>query len=464
MKTLALPMLGAAVLLVAAVAAGVVWGGSQQAAGAGNSVVTTLAIDMDPKDGTGSFVNDDHTVGTIDPCIEVAAGGTVEFDVVVDAIPAGVGESDLAGYQFFMGFDSTNLTFTGQLKVPGGSNPTPDGIHMIMRASGSCSGVLGCHDTGEGVPEPPDSGSPPSPGVHDVLVADGSGSWVGNAANDPYGKAGGVLGRYTITVSGTAPAGIYGIGLNSSFTYESNLSDSSAGKIWDLPGNGADDDSDGAVDEDLMLDATAGHGLIAVDVSCSEGPPAPTGTPAPTASPTPSVSPPPTPGPQQTNLMLGWNNVCYLGATRPIEEALADIGEGVLAVYRLRAGQGYDRWLPGRPDASTIVTLDSYEPLFILMANSAPWTQQGQASPPMAVSLSEGWNNVCYTGETKDAVSATTAIEGKFAVLYALGPDQSWQRFVPTRPDVSNLSQLVRLGPVLILVTQPGGTQWMFDP
>lgn len=262
--------------LAVAVVAVLLTGGALRAASPAQAqgVITTLATDMDPKDGGVSYTNDDHTVGAIDPCIEVSAGDTVEFDVVLDAIPPG---RDLKGYQYFMGFDDTNLTFTAQTN-PSTDCPPADGIEMICRAATSCTGFLGCVYTGEGVPEPPDSGSPASPGVHDVFIVDSTvGATVG-AGSDPYGTAGGVLGRYNIAVSGTAPSGLYGIGLNDSVVYGTALADTGATDIWDRPETGIDEDSDGAVDEDILLDRTVGYGLIAVDVPCG-APPTPTPTP-----------------------------------------------------------------------------------------------------------------------------------------------------------------------------------------
>jgi hypothetical protein len=461
MKALALLILGAAALLAAAMAAGGPWRDAQQAAGTDGTVVTTLAIDMDPKDGTGSFVNNDHTVGTIDKCITVEAGASFDMDVVLDAIPPG---RDLDAFQYFIGFDAANLTFTAQNHNSG--SPPPNGVTVISRVPGlSCSGLLACIDSSEAVPDPPSTDGFGEVAVHHVFVIDSTGSATVGSAGDPYGNAGGVLGRYTISVSSAAPARIYGIGLNNSIIFTTAVNDNAATPIWDLPGDETDNDNDGAVDEDLMLDATTVYGRVAVGVPCSEEPlTTPTPTPTPGASPTPAGSPSPTPAPGQTDLAAGWNNVCHIGASRPIEEAMAEIGPDVTAVYRLTAGQGFDRWFPGRPDASTITTLGPYEPLFILMASSASWTQEGQASPPAAQSLSEGWNSVCYTGQTKDTSSAATGIEGEFAVLYALDSQQGWQRFVPARPEVSNLSQLVNLRPVFILMTQPGGGQWTFDP
>jgi len=66
-------------------------------------------------------------------------------------------------------------------------------------------------------------------------------------------------------------------------------------------------------------------------------------------------------------------------------------------------------------------------------------------------------------GEAKDPASATAAIAGRFSVLYSLLADQAWRRYVPGRPEVSNLSVLYPRTAVLLLVTDPDGAQWVFD-
>jgi hypothetical protein len=193
------------------------------------------------------------------------------------------------------------------------------------------------------------------------------------------------------------------------------------------------------------------------------GTPTATPTTTPTATPTATPKPTPTGTPTPTDLASGWNHVCYLGPSQDIQDALPDISQDVLAAYRLGA-EGYDKWFPDRPDFSTITTLSPYKPLFLLLASSAAWPQQPSGSPPAATALVQGWNSVCYTGETKDVESATQGISGQFAVLYVLAPNGRWQRFVPGRPDVSDPVQLGRFTSVLILVTKADGTQWAFDP
>jgi hypothetical protein len=159
----------------------------------------------------------------------------------------------------------------------------------------------------------------------------------------------------------------------------------------------------------------------------------------------------------------GWNHVCYLGPSQDIQGALADISQNVLSAYRLEA-TGFDKLFPAKPDVGTITTLSPYEPLFLLLASSAAWPQQPSGSPPAVTPLVQGWNSVCYAGEPKDVESATQGIGGRFAALYVLAPNGEWQLFVPGRPDVSDPVQLGRFTSVLILVTEPGGTQWAFEP
>jgi hypothetical protein len=259
--TVAAPTVGASPSATTTAAAAATAAATEPATPTEPSGVTTLALDMDPY---GDTANDDRTVGSIESCISVEPGDAFDIDVVLDAIASEVAAGNLAGFQYFMGFDDSALTFTGQSHTLAGTN-------VIVRASDSCGGPVGCVDKTESVPDPPDSGSPPSPAVHDVFVIDPGGP-EGPGPADPAPYAGGVLGRYTIQANPEAAPGIYGIGLNSSITYVAKLIDKPAATIWDLPGNGIDDDNDGAVDEDLMLDDTVGYGQVAIGVPCPEAP------------------------------------------------------------------------------------------------------------------------------------------------------------------------------------------------
>jgi len=163
-------------------------------------------------------------------------------------------------------------------------------------------------------------------------------------------------------------------------------------------------------------------------------------------------------------LVTGWNDVCYVGPSLPIEDALTDISDRIQVVYHLSAGQDFQRWVPGRPELNTITTVDSYEALLILVLDAATWSQQPADVPPSDLPLVQGWNNVCYTGQTKSAEDATAGVAGGFGIMYQLGSDQGWSRFVPDRPEVSSIAQVSQYDTVLMLVNQEGGTTWTFDP
>ena len=164
-------------------------------------------------------------------------------------------------------------------------------------------------------------------------------------------------------------------------------------------------------------------------------------------------------------MVAGWNYACYLGPpSLPVSEALADLMPNVLALYRLRPDQSYDKWFADNPDISTIDTVNPYEALFILMANDADWPQEPAGTPPTGQDLVQLWNSVCYSGQTKDVPSATASMPGKYDILYLLRPGQGWRRFAPANPEISNLTELPQFAAVLVLVNQAGVTHWAFDP
>jgi hypothetical protein len=230
-----------------------------------------------------------------------------------------------------------------------------------------------------------------------------------------------------------------------------------------------DSDGDGILDGDDNCPVTAnpdqadsdGDGL---GDACDSSP-TPTATPpSNTPTPTPTGTPTPTPVAGTVYLVNGWNDSCYVGAEKSVEDAFAGVLDHVLAVYRMRSDQGFDRWFAGRPEVSTIVTAKPYDQLFILASQDATWTHEQSGSLPDQVLLTNGWNSVCYTGVAKDVAGATAGIAGNFGVIYTLTASQTWQRYVPDRPEVSNLSELFPSISVLILVTAEGDTLWVFDP
>ena len=211
--------------------------------------------------------------------------------------------------------------------------------------------------------------------------------------------------------------------------------------------------------------------------------PTPTPTPTPAPMPTRTSTPTPTPTPMLTPtlarspapaetpplsvsipMVAGWNYRCYVGEEGSVEQVLRSIADKVLAVYVPKANDEFQRWLPGRPDLTTMTTLEPYAQLFVLMSAGGDWVQQRSTAQQASASLVQGWNAVCYTGETKPIYEATSGIAGKFGILYTLLDSQAWATYVPGRLDLSGISELKTYDSVLVLVTQAGGAQWVFVP
>ncbi len=436
MRTTGLILLAAATLAAVLAAIANIW--DEEGKPVQGATFTVVGLDMDTTGNgcpnecrvTGGAPvrcvdSDDCSLGAIDYCVEVHAASEDEFnvDIFLEGLPSG--ESILgAGYD--INFPDTAVKVIARKHT--------DPLVNLPAQPGSTMTDLS--------DDLPDTVSPHEVNVADLTTAE---------YNPPFSH--GVLGRYTFKVLPGATSGLYSLTLDPAtlvlgrdvppggdvcYTYGCD--------IWD--GNW-----------------TPQYGLIAIDDSCPAGPTlTPTPTPTATVTPSPTGTSTVTPFPIVSNLVAGWNHVCYLGAEQPTSDALADIGTGVLAAYHLRPEEGYDRWFSDRPDLSSMASVSPYEPLFILMADDAAWPQEPTVTPPASLYLAQGWNSICYSGQTKEVEPATAAIAGQFNVLYVLAPNEGWKRFVAARPDVSNLAELRRFAAVLVLVTQTGGAQWTLDP
>ncbi len=174
--------------------------------------------------------------------------------------------------------------------------------------------------------------------------------------------------------------------------------------------------------------------------------------------------PPPPDNIFPVSLVHGWNTVCYRGPKQPLESALANALNSVVAIYRLRPDQQFDRWFAGRSDISTITALSPYDSLFILMGSDATWQQEISSTAHTNVNLGQGWNSVCYAGPTQDTETAIADISSQVGVIYALGANQVWSRFIPDWPEIVTLTELEQFSHVLVLITDPNGATWTFIP
>ena len=456
----------AAALVITAAAA--VWSASSGQGTTQASPGVTLGVDVNPAGNAAT------SLGSIETSRTVACGETFDIDIYTTDV------ANLWVWTLALMHDPDVLYVAKRdvkMFLAAAPGSEVDDISYGDRKLGG-GYDLGARDNTD--PPPPHSGS----GVLARLTIQAKGEGTSSLSlreEALWGyRPGGLLSKITvdsksdaqITVSGgTCPTDTDGDGAPDAYdncpqianTDQADNDNDEKGDVCD-----DDDDNDTVMDDNDNCPLVAntdqadsdGDGLgNACDVEPTPTPTPPPGTPTATSTPTPL----PTPPPGTIMLASGWNNACYVGPEQPIEDALADVVDQVLAVYRMRADQGFDAWFPNKPEASSITTVSPYQPLFILMGQYAFLPHEPSGTPPPSISLASGWNNVCYTGETKDAQAATGGIAKDIGVLYTLTPDQGWLQFVPDRPDASTLSQLESSTCVLMLVTNGDGALWVFD-
>jgi hypothetical protein len=77
------------------------------------------------------------------------------------------------------------------------------------------------------------------------------------------------------------------------------------------------------------------------------------------------------------DLVAGWNTVCYTGAAPDLEDATAEIAGDIAIVYQL-SGQSWRRFVPNRPEVSSLNAISAEIPLMILVTSEggAQWELQ----------------------------------------------------------------------------------------
>ena len=192
-KTLIIAVLGtgliAGLLLVAVWLAG--GPGDTQAQGELGPLI--VAFDMNTAGnscpGTGNAGGTNCTLGVTDDCVEVSAGATISFDVVLKDLPAG---ESFAGPDYYVGWPaSLPLTITQPVKA--GVGETTVGVNLIADDALSGSFISNSSTV-------PNAVSP-----HHATVAD-----LGTAETSPPFTQG-VVHRFRATVGAATLAGKYGL-------------------------------------------------------------------------------------------------------------------------------------------------------------------------------------------------------------------------------------------------------------
>jgi len=154
-----------------------------------------------------------------------------------------------------------------------------------------------------------------------------------------------------------------------------------------------------------------------------------------------TVTPPPGPLVVQ-QLTTGWNNVAHLDGEGSPPGALAYLPASWSAIYAWNPFEGnFLRLVKNAPDyVQSLASVERYDAYWVYtnaQANAANVNPQPAAG--RAEDLVAGWNNVVYTGTSKQASTALTSIAGKYSIVYAFdNATGTWKSFVPGQPRALN--------------------------
>jgi hypothetical protein len=213
----------------------------------------TLALDADPTGNTPT------SIGTIQNCVQVAAGGSVTIDIVVDSIPPfSVDTGGLAGFGFNVLYDNTKISTTARA--------TPLDNTKSLLAINANSAITSF--------------------TNPVSQTDGNFKIVELDADAAYESGAGRIYSFTVAVAGGAPSGPTVL----------DLTDSEVGDLAGGDGDGLPDLYNS--DTSIYPIGNVGDLTISIGQPCGGATPTPTpATPTPTpATPTPTpATPTPTP-------------------------------------------------------------------------------------------------------------------------------------------------------------------------
>jgi len=212
-------------------------------------------------------------------------------------------------------------------------------------------------------------------------------------------------------------------------------------------------------------DADGNTSEFSAPAAVPEATPTPSPTPTPTPSPTPGATPTPPAGPTRTLVWSpGWHNATWSGASTPAEAFACAAGK-YAAAYRYVDG-GLERYFPDRPDISNMGPLSPYDAFLILITQPVtcvmPVTAASGASRTLEWGV--GWNNAGWSGADATAPEqAFACADGSYVAAYRL-VNGNWERYFPSRPDISNMGPLNRYDAFLILLTAPVSCAMLIAP
>lgn len=141
-------------------------------------------------------------------------------------------------------------------------------------------------------------------------------------------------------------------------------------------------------------------------------------------------------------LSPGWNNVAHFEGDGSPPAALAYLPASWEAVYHWHADEdAYRRVFRTTPSWTNTWTTAAAFDAYWVWVPSAGTAASGNSLPdgPRTVALEPGWNNVTYTGTSREMSDALAGLEGQFnAVLQYDNDAGAWRSYVPGRPRYLN--------------------------
>jgi hypothetical protein len=142
-------------------------------------------------------------------------------------------------------------------------------------------------------------------------------------------------------------------------------------------------------------------------------------------------------------LVPGWNNVAYLGPTRPLTQVLAPLGTSYQNVWEFDAQrQAFRAYNPQVPIASDLTQITGQRAFWIYMAAPATFTYQAEPANGM-LTLFPGLNNIAYVGQEAPLAEVLAPVMGRVQGVWrweAVG--QRWQGAIPGVPQASEFNTM----------------------
>jgi len=161
-----------------------------------------------------------------------------------------------------------------------------------------------------------------------------------------------------------------------------------------------------------------------------------------------------------------WSNIAHFDAPGALPGALSYLPNNWTGAMKWDPAAPGDNG-PGKFLLSTRGTpayvgnwaaIQTYDAMWVDAVAANVATLNPAPAPGRVIELQTGWNNIVYTGTSRQVSDALSDIAGKFSqVMQYDNPNETWLSYVPGRPRYLNdFAGILKLQVYWILMTQPG--------